>query len=366
MREYDYLVVGSGLFGAVFAHQMHLAGKRVLVIDRRDHAGGNVYCEEREGIQIHRYGAHIFHTSDEALWRYVCQFDDFNHYINSPIANYHGRLYPLPFNMNTFYAMWGTVTPEEARQKIEEQRAAVKGEPRNLEEQAVSLVGTDIYHTLIKGYTEKQWGRDCRDLPAFIIRRIPVRYRYDNNYFDDRWQGIPVHGYNRIIQRLLEGTEVRLQADFDEQRSLWKDRAEKIIYTGGIDRYFDYCLGALEYRGLRFETERRETENAQGTAVMNYTDRETPWTRVIEHKHFQFGTQPVTYLTKEYPQEWHRGEEAYYPVNNRKNQKLYEKYAALAQQDRHVLFGGRLGEYRYYNMDQVIADALAQAARELA
>jgi UDP-galactopyranose mutase len=365
MSKYDYLIVGSGLFGAVFARQMHDAGKRVLVIDRRSHAGGNIYCEEKEGIQIHRYGAHIFHTSDEKVWNYICRFDDFNRYTNCPVANYKGKLYNLPFNMNTFYAMWGVVTPEEARRKIEEQRSAVKGTPSNLEEQAVSLVGTDIYHTLIKGYTEKQWGKDCRELPAFIIRRIPVRYTYDNNYFNDRHQGIPVHGYNYIIEKLLEGIEVRLNMDFEEHRSELEASAEKIVYTGGIDRYFKYCLGPLEYRGLHFETERKEMENFQGVAVMNYTDRETPWTRVIEHKHFQSGGQAATYVTKEYPREWHRGEEAYYPVNDQKNQALYGQYAALAAGDRHILFGGRLGEYRYYNMDQVIADALAKADQEI-
>lgn len=361
MSKYDYLIVGSGLFGAVFARQMHDAGKRVLVIDRRSHAGGNIYCEDKEGIQIHRYGAHIFHTSDEKVWNYVCRLDDFNRYTNSPVANYKGKLYNLPFNMNTFYAMWGVVTPEEARRKIEEQRSAVKGTPSNLEEQAVSLVGTDIYQTLIQGYTEKQWGKSCRDLPAFIIRRIPVRYTYDNNYFNDRHQGIPVHGYNYIIEKLLDGVEVRLNMDFEEHRTKLSKAAEKIVYTGGIDRYFDYCLGALEYRGLHFETERKEMENFQGVAVMNYTDRETPYTRIIEHKHFQSGRQPVTYVTREYPQEWHRGGEAYYPVNDERNQALYRRYAELAERDGHVIFGGRLGEYRYYNMDQVIADALKKA-----
>lgn len=316
---YDYLIVGSGLFGAVFAHEMKQAGKSCLVLERRPHVGGNVYCEEKEGIHIHTYGAHIFHTSDKKVWNYVNQFVEFNNYVNSPVANYKGELYNLPFNMNTFAKMWGIVTPAEAAAKIAAQReAAGITEPKNLEEQAISLIGTDIYTKLIKGYTEKQWGRSCTDLPPFIIKRLPVRYTFDNNYFNDRYQGIPI-----------------------------------------IDEYFGYQLGRLEYRGLRFETKRLEEENHQGVAVMNYTDRETPYTRIIEHKHFEFGTQPVTYVTKEYPADWQPGEEAYYPVNNEQNQALYAQYQKLAAGEKGVLFGGRLAEYKYYDMDDVIASALS-------
>lgn len=365
MTHYDYLIVGSGLFGAVFAHEMKKAGKSCLVLERRDHAGGNVYCEEKEGIRIHKYGAHIFHTSNTEVWDYVNQFVEFNNYVNSPVANYKGELYNLPFNMNTFAKMWGVVTPKEAAEKISEQRQeAGITNPKNLEEQAISLIGTDIYTKLIKGYTEKQWGRSCTELPAFIIKRLPVRYTFDNNYFNDRYQGIPIGGYNVLIDALLDGIEVRTGVDYNKARNEYEGIAKTVVYTGPVDEYFDYKLGRLEYRGLRFETQRLEEENHQGVAVMNYTDRETPYTRSIEHKHFEFGTQPVTYVTKEYPADWHPGEEAYYPVNNEKNQKLYEKYAALAAKEEQVIFGGRLAEYKYYDMDDVIASALEIVTRE--
>lgn len=337
---------------------MKKAGKSCLVIEKRDHVGGNVYCEEKDGIHIHKYGAHIFHTSNTAIWNYVNQFVEFNHYVNSPVANYKGELYNLPFNMNTFSQMWGVVTPAEAAAKIAKQRTAIQGEPKNLEEQAISLIGTDIYTKLIKGYTEKQWGRSCTDLPAFIIRRLPVRYTFDNNYFNDRYQGIPMGGYTVLIEALLEGIEVRTGVDYNKHREEFNDIADTIIYTGPIDAYFQYRLGQLEYRGLRFETDRLEEENHQGVAVMNYTDRETLYTRSIEHKHFEFGTQPVTYVTKEYPTDWKPGEEAYYPVNDDMNQTLYHQYEKLAKEERNVIFGGRLAEYRYYDMDDVIASAL--------
>ena len=354
----NYFIVGSGLFGSAFAHEAKKHGKSVLVIERRDHVGGNVYCEEKEGIRIHKYGAHIFHTDYKDVWDYVNQFVDFNNYVNSPIANYNGELYNLPFNMNTFSKMWGVATPAEAAAKIAEQRKVIQGEPKNLEEQAISLVGTDIYTKLIKGYTEKQWGRSCTELPAFIIQRLPVRYTFDNNYFNDRYQGIPVGGYNKLINALLDGIEVRLGVDYNLQRKEYQDIAETVVYTGAIDAYFDYCFGPLEYRSLRFETERLEEENHQGVAVMNYTDRETPYTRSIEHKHFEFGKQPVTYVTKEYPTDWKPGDEAYYPVNDEKNQKLYARYAELAKKEKNVIFGGRLAEYKYYDMDDVIKRAL--------
>ena len=356
---YDYLIVGSGLFGSVFAHEMHKKGKSCLVLERRPHVGGNIYCENKDGINIHTYGAHIFHTSNKKVWDYVNQFVEFNNYVNSPVANYKGELYNLPFNMNTFTKMWGVVTPKEAAEKIAQQRAeAGITDPKNLEEQAISLIGTDIYTKLIKGYTEKQWGRSCKELPAFIIKRLPVRYTFDNNYFNDRYQGIPVGGYNKLIEGLLAGIEVRTGVDYLKCRDEYKNIAKKIVYTGPIDEYFGYKLGTLEYRGLRFETERLEEENHQGVAVMNYTDRETPWTRIIEHKHFEFGTQPVTYVTKEYPADWQPGEEAYYPMNNARNQSLYEQYAALAQNEQNVIFGGRLAEYKYYDMDDVVESAL--------
>ena len=358
MYNYNYLVVGSGLFGSVFAHEAKKCGKSVLVIERRNHVGGNIYCEEKEGINIHKYGAHIFHTDYKDVWEYVNQFVEFNNYVNSPVANYKGELYNLPFNMNTFSKMWGVATPAEAAAKIAEQRKAITGEPQNLEEQAISLIGTDIYTKLIKGYTEKQWGRSCTELPAFIIQRLPVRYTFDNNYFNDRYQGIPIGGYNKLVHALLDGIEVRLGIDYNLQRKEYENMAETIVYTGPIDAYFNYSLGQLEYRGLRFETERLEEENHQGVAVMNYTEREVPYTRSIEHKHFEFGKQPVTYVTKEYPADWQPGEEAYYPVNNERNQTLYAQYAELAKKERNIIFGGRLAEYKYYDMDDVIKSAL--------
>ncbi|WP_026765374.1 UDP-galactopyranose mutase [Selenomonas ruminantium] len=362
---YDYLIVGSGLFGSVFAYEARKNGKKVLVLERRLHVGGNVYCEKLENINIHKYGAHIFHTSDKKIWDYVNQFVEFNNYVNSPVANYKGELYNLPFNMNTFTKLWGIVTPNEAISKIEEQRAVIKEEPKNLEEQAISLVGMDIYRKLIKGYTEKQWGRSCTELPAFIIKRLPVRYTFDNNYFNDRYQGIPVGGYNKLIDALLDGIEVRTGVDYNESRAEYEGIAQKVVYTGPVDAYFDYKLGQLEYRGLRFETERLEEVNHQGVAVMNYTEREIPYTRIIEHKHFEFGTQPVTYVTKEYPANWQPGEEAYYPVNNECNQNLYRQYKALANDENGVIFGGRLAEYKYYDMDDVIASALKCVNDEL-
>ena len=361
---YDYLVVGSGLFGAVFAHEMRAAGKSVLVLERRSHVGGNVFCVEKEDIRIHAYGAHIFHTSYKDVWEYVNRFVEFNNYVNSPVANFQGELYNMPFNMNTFAKLWGVVTPREAAAKIAEQRQTITGEPQNLEEQAISLVGTDIYHKLIKGYTEKQWGRSCRDLPAFIIKRIPVRYTFDNNYFNDRYQGIPIGGYNKLIDALLQGVEVHTNVDYNQARAEYETRATKIVYSGPIDAYFGYRLGNLAYRGLRFETERFTEENHQGVAVMNYTGLDVPYTRSIEHKHFEFGTQPVTYVTKEYPADWHLGEEAYYPVNDDANQRLYKKYAQLATQENNVIFGGRLAEYRYYDMDDVVKRALECAQKE--
>ena len=365
LSQYDYLIVGSGLFGAVFAHEMQRRGRRCLVLERRAFPGGNVRSEEREGIHVHVYGAHIFHTNSKEVWKYVNQFADFNQFVNAPIANFRGELYHLPFNMNTFHAMWGVTTPAQAAAKIASQRAEITGEPRNLEEQAISLVGRDIYEKLIQGYTEKQWGRKCTELPAFIIKRLPVRYTYDNNYFQARYQGIPVGGYNRIIDGLLDGVEVRTGVDYLEARAAYEGVAERVVYTGALDAYFDFQLGRLAYRGLRFETERLEQENYQGVAVMNYTAREVPYTRIIEHKHFEFGRQPVTYVTREYPQEWQPGEEAYYPVNDARNQQLYAQYAELAAKERGLLLGGRLAKYRYYDMDQVIETALAAVRQEL-
>jgi UDP-galactopyranose mutase len=362
---YDYLIIGSGLFGCVCAHELTAAGKSCLVLERRNHVGGNVYCEEKEGIRIHTYGAHIFHTSNKTVWEYVNRFVEFNNYVNFPVANYKGELYNLPFNMNTFSKLWGVVTPAEAAAKIaEERKAAGITEPKNLEEQAISLIGTTIFTKLIKGYTEKQWGRACTELPAFIIKRLPVRYTFDNNYFNDRYQGIPIGGYNVLINSLLDGVEVRTGVDYNEHRNEYKDMAKKIIYTGPIDAYFRYQLGKLEYRGLRFETERLEEANHQGVAVMNYTDREVPYTRSIEHKHFEFGTQPVTYVTKEYPTEWKLGEEAYYPVNDDWNSTLYNQYAQLAKNENNTIFGGRLAEYKYYDMDDVIDSALKMVKNE--
>lgn len=357
MAQYDYLIVGGGLFGGVFAYEAKRHGKTCLVLEKRPNLGGNIYCENVEGINVHRYGAHIFHTSNEKVWGFVNSLAKFNRYTNSPIANYKGEIYNMPFNMNTFSKMWGIRTPEEAKQKIQQQRAQITGEPQNLEEQAISLVGNDIYQKLIKGYTEKQWGRDCKDLPAFIIKRLPVRYTYDNNYFNDPYQGIPIGGYNVIIDKLFEGCDVRLNTDYLEDRDRYRSLADKVVYTGTIDSYFDYQYGKLEYRSLRFETELLDEENHQGVAVVNYTDRETPYTRVIEHKHFEFGIQPKTVVTKEYSATWEEGMEPYYPVNDEKNQQLYQKYEALAKQETGVIFGGRLAEYKYYDMDKVIASA---------
>lgn len=359
MKKYDYLIVGAGLYGAVMAHELTKEGKNCLVIDKRDHIAGNMYCEEIEGIHVHRYGAHIFHTSDKKVWEYVNQFAEFNHYINSPVAVYKDELYNLPFNMNTFSKMWGIRTPREAKEMIEKQvaQSGVK-EPKNLEEQALSLGGRDIYEKLIKGYTEKQWGRDCKDLPAFIIRRLPFRFTYDNNYFNDRYQGIPIGGYTAMVEKMLEGSEVRTGVDFFALRKAEPDIAEKTIFTGMIDEYFDYCLGALEYRSVRFETEVLDCDNYQGCAVVNYTDREIPYTRIIEHKHFEFGTQKKTVISREYSSEWQRGMEPYYPVNDEKNTRLYEEYKKLAEKEENVIFGGRLGDYKYYDMDKVVACAL--------
>ncbi|MCC8151304.1 MAG: UDP-galactopyranose mutase [Lachnospiraceae bacterium] len=370
--KYDYLIVGSGLYGAVFAHQAMQAGKNVLVVDKRSHIGGNIYTEKMAGINVHKYGAHIFHTNNKKVWDYVTSVADFNRYTNSPVANYHGELYSLPFNMYTFNRMWGVTTPEEAAAKIEEQRrAAGITEPQNLEEQAISLVGTDIYEKLVKGYTEKQWGRDCKDLPSFIIRRLPVRLTFDNNYFNALYQGIPIGGYTKLIDRLLEGIEVRLDTDYLEQKEALDALADRVVYTGPIDAYFGYRLGYLEYRSVRFETEILDMENFQGNAVINYTDRETPWTRIIEHKWFEFGKNeegepiPQTVISREYSSEWKPGDEPYYPVNDEKNAALYAQYKTLADREERVVFGGRLGEYRYYDMDAVIASALDLCEKEL-
>ncbi len=364
---YDYLVVGAGLYGAVFARQLTDSGKKVLVIDKRDHIAGNVYTEDIEGIHVHKYGAHIFHTNDKKVWEYVNIFATFNRFTNSPVANYKGELYSLPFNMYTFNKMWGVVTPEEAEAKIAEQRKEITGEPKNLEEQAISLVGRDIYEKLIKGYTEKQWGRDCKDLPAFIIKRLPVRLTFDNNYFNALYQGIPIGGYTGMVEKMLEGIEVRLGIDYLADREMWNLKAERVIYTGPIDAYFSYSLGTLEYRSVRFETELLDQPNFQGNAAVNYTDRETPWTRIIEHKWFEFGKDengndlPKTVISREYSSEWKLGDEPYYPVNDEKNSTLYERYKVLASKENKVVFGGRLGEYKYYDMDQVIASAISKA-----
>ncbi len=356
---YDYLIVGSGLYGAVFAYEMKKKGKKCLVIDKRNHIGGNIYCEKIEDINVHKYGAHIFHTSNKKIWEYINQFAEFNNYINSPIARYKDELYNLPFNMNTFSKMWGIVTPQEAKDIIQSQIADLNiTNPENLEEQALSLVGRDVYEKLIKGYTEKQWGRDCKELPAFIIKRLPLRFTYDNNYFNDRYQGIPIGGYTRIIEKMLEGTEVLLNTDYKEFAAKNGNVSNRVLYTGMIDEYFDYQLGVLEYRSVRFEQERYEMDNYQGNAVVNYTDREVPYTRIIEHKHFEFGKQPVTIISKEYSSEWHKGDEPYYPVNNEKNDSLYERYCQLAESEKNVIFGGRLGSYKYYDMDKVIEAAL--------
>lgn len=358
--NYDYLIVGAGLFGAIFAYEANKAGKRVLVIDRRDHIGGNIYTKEVEKIQVHEYGAHIFHTSDKEVWDYVQQFAEFNRYTNSPVACYGDELYNLPFNMNTFSKMWGVSTPAEAKAKIDEQRAGITGEPKNLEEQAISLVGTDIYKKLVKGYTEKQWGKDCKDLPAFIIKRLPVRFTYDNNYFDDLYQGIPIGGYNVIVDKMFEDCTVHTGVDYLQHKDYYDSLGDTVVYTGAIDAYFQYQFGKLEYRSLRFETEVLDVDNYQGVAVVNYTDRDVPYTRIIEHKHFEFGKQPKTVVTREYPADWDEGMEAYYTVNDEKNQQLYQQYAELAKGEKHVVFGGRLAEYKYYDMDKVIASALGR------
>ena len=364
-KQYDYLLVGSGLFAGVFAYYAKKAGKTCLVLEKREHAGGNIYCENIEGINVHRYGAHIFHTSNREVWNFVNSLVEFNRYTNSPVANYKGEMYNMPFNMNTFSRMWGISTPEEAKKIINEQRKVIKGEPKNLEEQAISLVGTDIYEKLIKGYTGKQWGRPCTELPAFIIKRLPVRFTYDDNYFNALYQGIPNGGYTAMVEKMLDGTEVRLNVDYLADRENLNALAEKVVYTGPVDAYFGYKLGALQYRSVRFETEVLDTDNYQGNAVVNYTDAETPYTRIIEHKHFEFGTQPKTVISREYSAEWKKGDEPYYPVNDEKNGALYAEYKKLADAEPDVIFGGRLGEYKYYDMDKVIEVALDVAAKEL-
>ena len=368
--KYDYLIVGAGLFGAVFAHGAKKAGKNVLVIDKRAHIGGNIYTKEVEGIQVHEYGAHIFHTSDKKVWDYVQQFAEFNRYTNSPVARYKDELYNLPFNMNTFSKMWGISTPQEAKEKIAEQiKEAGITEPKNLEEQAISLVGRDIYEKLVKGYTEKQWGKRATELPSFIIRRLPVRFVYDNNYFNDKYQGIPIGGYTKMVEKMLTGVEVRLNTDYFANKEKLDAEAENVVFTGMIDEYYNYCYGELEYRSLRFETEVLDEENHQGNAVVNYTEYEVPYTRIIEHKHFEYGCQggygntmtesnPKTVITREYPAQWKKGDEPYYPMNDEKNNALYQKYQELAKKEEHVIFGGRLGMYKYYDMHQVIAEAL--------
>ena len=361
---FDYLVVGSGLYGAIFACEANKKGKKVLVVDKRPNIGGNIYTEKIEGINVHKYGAHIFHTNNKKVWEYVNKYATFNRFTNSPVANYKGELFSLPFNMYTFNKMWGVVTPEEAMAKIEEQRKEIKGEPTNLEEQAISLVGRDIYEKLIKGYTEKQWGRDCKDLPSFIIKRLPVRLTFDNNYFNALYQGIPVGGYTKMIENMLDGIEVRLNIDYLENKEELDKLAEKVVYTGPIDAYFDYKLGYLEYRSVRFENELLDKPNFQGNAAVNYTDRETPWTRIIEHKWFEFGKNekgndlPKTYISREYSSEWKPGDEPYYPVNDEKNSNLYAEYKELAEKEEKVIFGGRLGEYKYYDMDATVASVL--------
>lgn len=375
--KYDYLIVGAGLFGAIFAYEAKKAGKSVLVIDQRNHIGGNIYTKEVEGIQVHEYGAHIFHTSDREVWDYVRQFAEFNRYTNSPVARYKDELYNLPFNMNTFSKMWGVKTPAEAREIIDRQiKEAGITEPKNLEEQALSLVGRDIYEKLVKGYTEKQWGKQAAELPSFIIRRLPVRFVYDNNYFNDKYQGIPIGGYTRMIGKMLEGIPFRLETDFFKERGELENQAKKIVFTGMIDAYYDYCYGELEYRSLRFETETLDIENYQGNAVVNYTEYEIPYTRIIEHKHFEYGCQggygntdgdvnPRTVITREYPVAWEKGAEPYYPMNDEKNNALYEKYKQLAAKEENVIFGGRLGMYRYYDMHQVVAEALRCVREQL-
>lgn len=367
MKKYDYLIVGAGLFGAVFAHEAKEAGKTCLVIDKRNHIAGNIYTDKVKDIDVHQYGAHIFHTSNETVWNYVNRFAKFNRYTNSPVANYKGEIYNMPFNMNTFNKLWGVVTPQEAQAKIEEQKAVYHVEnPQNLEEQAISLIGPDVYTKLVKGYTEKQWGKRATELPSFIIKRLPVRFTYDNNYFNDDYQGIPVEGYTKMIERMLDGVEVKLEEDFLKNREAFMEQADKIVYTGMIDEYYNYCYGELEYRSLNFETEVLEgVENYQGNAVVNYTEYEVPYTRIIEHKHFTYGTQPDTVITREYPKTWSKGDEPYYPMNDEKNLNLYEKYTELAAKEGNVIFGGRLGMYKYYDMDDTIEAALNCAHAEL-
>ncbi len=366
VKKYDYLIVGAGLYGAVFANAATKAGKSCLVIDKRDHIAGNIYTYECEGINVHQYGAHIFHTNNKQVWDYVNQFAEFNRYTNSPVANYKGEIYNLPFNMNTFNKMWGVITPQQAAEKIEQQRReAGITDPQNLEEQAISLVGTDIYEKLINGYTQKQWGRPCKELPSFIIKRLPVRFTYDNNYFNALYQGIPIGGYTNMVKNMLGDVEVKLGVNYLEHRQELDALADKVVYTGPVDEYFGYCLGALQYRSVRFETETMDMENYQGNAVVNYTDAETPYTRIIEHKHFEFGTQPKTIISREYSAEWKQGDEPYYPVNDEANGTLYAKYKELADKEANVIFGGRLGEYKYYDMDKVIEVALDVAAKEL-
>lgn len=364
--KYDYLVVGSGLFGAVFAHEAKKKNKTCLIIDKRTHAGGNVYCENTEGINVHKYGAHIFHTNDRSIWDYVNSFVEFNRYTNSPMAVFKGELYNLPFNMNTFHQLWGIKTPAEAQEIINDQiKNSGISNPQNLEEQAISLIGSDIYYKLIKGYTEKQWGRDAKDLPAFIIKRLPVRFTYDNNYFNDKYQGIPIGGYNKLVEGLLEGIEVKLNIDYFQDKAYWDSLAEKVVFTGKIDQYYGYSQGKLEYRSLHFEHTTLDTENYQGNAVVNYTEKEVPYTRILEHKHFEFGTQARTIITKEYPQEWTEEKEPYYPINDDKNSAVYKRYKSFSDQETAVIFGGRLAEYKYYDMHQVIGSALVKARTEL-
>ena len=365
MKKYDYLIVGSGLFGSIFAYEANKKGKKCLVIDKRDHIGGNIYCEDIEDINVHKYGAHIFHTSNKEIWDYVNSFVEFNRYTNCPVANYKGELYNLPFNMNTFYQLWKVKTPQEAIAKIEEQvKEANIEEPQNLEEQAIKLVGKDIYEKLIKGYTEKQWGKKATELPSFIIKRLPVRLTFDNNYFNDKYQGIPVGGYNKIIEKMLENIDVKLNTDFFENREELEDMAEKIVFTGMIDEFYDYKFGTLEYRSLKFEHETLEEENYQGNAVVNYTEYDIPYTRIIEHKHFEYGNQPKTVITREYPATWNKGDEPYYPINNDENNELYSKYKELADKEENVIFGGRLAEYKYYDMHNVIEKALEAVNKE--
>ena len=366
MERYDYVIVGGGLFAGVFAYAATMKGKRCLVVEKRPNLGGNIYCEDIEGINVHKYGAHIFHTSNKKVWDFVNSLVSFNRYTNSPIANYKGEIYNMPFNMNTFSKMWSDViTPEQAKARIEEQRAKITGEPKNLEEQAISLVGEDIYKKLVKGYTEKQWGRDCSELPAFIINRLPVRYTYDNNYFNDLYQGIPIGGYNLLIDALFKGCDVELNTDYNENRERFNAMGDKILYTGTLDSFYNYRFGKLEYRSLKFETEVLDMDNYQGVAVVNYTDRETPFTRIIEHKHFEFGTQEKTVITREYPTTWEEGMEPYYPINDDKNHEIYTKYAEMAAAEEKVIFGGRLAEYKYYDMDKVIESAFSLIEREL-